>query len=83
MDAYVAAIRILAKTCNFCDFVKDNLLRNRIVLGVSWNYRETEHSQIKEQCPAWVSAVAVVVCETILQIFAAKLRRQTIYIRHE
>ena len=34
VDAYVAALRTLAKTCNFCDCLKDSLLRDRIVLGI-------------------------------------------------
>jgi hypothetical protein len=34
IDVYVAALRTLAKTCNFCDCLKDTLLRDRIVLGI-------------------------------------------------
>ena len=34
IDAYIAALRSLAKTCNFCDCLKDSLLRDRIVLGI-------------------------------------------------
>jgi len=34
IDAYVTALRRLAKTCNFCDCMRDSILRDRIVLGV-------------------------------------------------
>ena len=34
IDAYVATLRTLARTCNFCECVKDSLLRDRIVFGV-------------------------------------------------
>ena len=34
IDAYVTALRNLAKTCNFSDCLKDSLLRDRIVLGI-------------------------------------------------
>ena len=30
----IAALRILASTCNFCDSLKDSLLRDHIVLGI-------------------------------------------------
>ena len=30
----IAALRTLASTCNFCDCLKDSLLRDRIVLGI-------------------------------------------------
>ena len=34
IDAYIATLRTLARTCNFCDCLKDSLLRDRIVFGV-------------------------------------------------
>ena len=34
IDAYVTTLRNLAKTCNFCDCLKDTLLRDRIVWGI-------------------------------------------------
>ena len=34
IDAYVTALRTLAKTCNFCDCLRDSILSDRIVLGV-------------------------------------------------
>ena len=34
IDANVTALRTLAKTCNFCDCMRDSILRDRIVLGV-------------------------------------------------
>mgnify|MGYP002803382264 FL=1 len=33
-DAYITDLRKLMKTCNFCECLKDTLLRDRIVLGV-------------------------------------------------
>ena len=37
VEDYVAALRTLSKTCNFCDCMRDSLLRNRIVLGITDN----------------------------------------------
>ena len=34
IDAYITALGILAKTCNFCDCMRDSIIRNRIVLGI-------------------------------------------------
>ena len=34
-DAYISALRSLAKTCGFCDCLADSLLRDRIVLGIN------------------------------------------------
>ena len=34
VDSFVAELRNLAKTCNFCDCLRDSLIRNRIVLGI-------------------------------------------------
>ena len=34
IEAYLSALRELAKTCNFCDCLQDSLLRDRIVLGI-------------------------------------------------
>jgi len=34
IDAYVTALRTLAKTCNFCDCMHDSIIRDRIVLGI-------------------------------------------------
>ncbi|KAL8592715.1 hypothetical protein ACOMHN_037655 [Nucella lapillus] len=33
-EDYVATLRTLMKTCNFCDHIKDSLLRDRIILGI-------------------------------------------------
>ena len=33
-DSYLAEIRNLAKSCNFCDCMSDSLIRDRIVMGV-------------------------------------------------
>ena len=34
IDVYVAALRKLAQTCNFCECLHDTLIKDRIVLGV-------------------------------------------------
>ena len=34
IDAYVTALRTLAKTCNLCDCMRDSIIRDRIVLGI-------------------------------------------------
>ena len=34
VDSFVAELRNLAKTCNFCDCLRDCLIRDRIVLGI-------------------------------------------------
>ena len=33
-DAYVAVLRTLAQTCNFCECMRDSLIRDRMVLGI-------------------------------------------------
>ena len=37
IDAYVTALRTLAKTSNFCDCMRDSIIRDRIVLGIRDN----------------------------------------------
>ena len=37
IDTYVTVLRNLAKSCNFCDCMRDSLIRDRIVLGVNNN----------------------------------------------
>ena len=34
IDAYVTALRTLAKACNFCDCIRDSIICDRIVLGI-------------------------------------------------
>eukprot|EP00112_Aurelia_sp_Birch-Aquarium-sp1_P015145 Seg333.2 transcript_id=Seg333.2/GoldUCD/mRNA.D3Y31 product="hypothetical protein" protein_id=Seg333.2/GoldUCD/D3Y31 len=34
IDSYVTCLKSLAKTCKFCDCLRDSLLRDRIVIGV-------------------------------------------------
>ena len=34
LDSFVAELRNLAKTCNFCDCLRDSLIRDRFVLGI-------------------------------------------------
>ena len=33
-DAYVAALRTLSQTCNFCECIRESLIRDRMVLGI-------------------------------------------------
>ena len=35
VDNFVAELKTLAKTCNFCDCLRDSLIRDRIVLGIN------------------------------------------------
>ena len=35
IEDYVAALRTLSKSCNFCDCMRDSLVRDRIVLGIT------------------------------------------------
>jgi hypothetical protein len=37
IDDYVSTLKDLSKTCNFCDCLRDTLLRDRIVLGIQDN----------------------------------------------
>ena len=37
IEDYIAALRTLSKTCNFCDCMRDSLVRDRIVLGITDN----------------------------------------------
>ena len=37
VEDYVAALRTLSKACNFCECLRDGLLRDRIVLGITDN----------------------------------------------
>ena len=37
IDDYVSSLKELAKTCNFCDCLRDTLVRDKIVLGVTEN----------------------------------------------
>ena len=34
VDCFVAGLKSLAKTCNFCSCLRDSLIRDRIVLGI-------------------------------------------------
>ncbi|KAL9989578.1 hypothetical protein ACROYT_G004142 [Oculina patagonica] len=34
VDSFVSELKTLAKTCNFCDCLRDSLIRDRIVLGI-------------------------------------------------
>ena len=33
-DSYVTALRTLAKTYNFCEYMRDSIIRDRVVLGI-------------------------------------------------
>ena len=47
-DSYLAEIRNLAKSCNFCDCMSDSLIRDRIVMGV-YNAGMRKHLLQKRQ----------------------------------
>ena len=34
IDSYVAELKTLAKTCNFCNCLRDSLIPDRVVLGI-------------------------------------------------
>ena len=34
VDNFIAELKILVKPCNFCDCLCDNLIRDKIILGV-------------------------------------------------
>ena len=34
INSYVTALRTLAKTCNFCECMRDSINRDRVVLGI-------------------------------------------------
>ena len=36
-EEYLSALRTLRKTCNFCEHMKDSLLRDRLILGIKDN----------------------------------------------
>ena len=64
IDAYVTALRTLAKTCNFCDCMRDSIIRDRIVLGIQ-DHR-TRKRLLQERSLTWRS----------VSIFARVLRQQ-------
>ena len=43
---YVATLRNLARTCNFCDCMHDSLIRDRIVFGI--HNRQTKKRLLQE-----------------------------------
>ena len=47
IDRYAAILRTLARTCNFCDCLKDSLIRDRIAFGV--NSDQTRKKLLHEQ----------------------------------
>ena len=47
IDAYVTVLRNLAKPCNFCDCMRDSLIRDCIVLGVNNNATRKKLLQIR------------------------------------
>ena len=32
--AYLSALKLLAKSCNFCDYLHDSLIRDRVLVGI-------------------------------------------------
>ena len=47
VDIFVAELKTLAKTCNFCDCLRDGLIRDRIVLGIG-NEQTTKLLRIRD-----------------------------------
>ncbi|KAL9981292.1 hypothetical protein ACROYT_G009976, partial [Oculina patagonica] len=47
IDAYVTALRNLVKSCNFCECMRDTLIRDRIVLGVRNNTMRKKLLQVR------------------------------------
>ena len=53
IDSFVAELRNLAKTCNFCDCLRDSLIRDRIVLvfNSKHNRNTKTREDTREQAP--------------------------------
>ena len=49
VDSFVAELRNLAKTCNFCDCLRDSLIRDRNVLGIK--NRQTTKKWLRMRYP--------------------------------
>ena len=47
IDAYVTVLRNLAKSCNFCECMRDSLIKDRIVLGVNSNATRKKLLQVR------------------------------------
>ena len=47
VDAYVASLRSLVKTCKFCEICIEGILRDQIVLGIK--NPETQDTLLKER----------------------------------
>ncbi|KAK3739349.1 hypothetical protein RRG08_041669 [Elysia crispata] len=58
---FVTALKTLAATCNFCDFMKDSLLRDRLVTGV---FSGDTRKRLLEQRKLTLSA-AVDICRAL------------------
>ena len=46
-DSFVAELRNLAKTCNFCDCLRDSLIRDRIVLVFNSKHNTRRYQSMK------------------------------------
>ena len=51
IDVYVTTLRTLAKTCNFCDCMRDSIIRDRIVLGIHDHRTRKRLLQERNQLP--------------------------------
>ena len=61
IDRFVTAVKTLAATCNFCDCMKDSLLRDRLVTGV---FSGDTRKRLLEQRKLTLSA-AVGICRAL------------------
>ena len=48
VDCFVADLKTLAKTCNFCECLRDSLIRDRIVLGIKYEQTTKKLLRIRD-----------------------------------
>ena len=48
VDCFVAELKTLAKTCNFCECLRDSLIRDRIVLGIKYEQTTKKLLRIRD-----------------------------------
>ena len=48
VDCFVADLKTLAKTCNFCECLRDSLIRDRIVLGIKYEQTTKKLMRIRD-----------------------------------
>ena len=69
----VVALRTLSKACNFCDCMRDSLLRDRIVLGITDN--ATRKRLLQESALTFTSCIDLCRCA---QVASSQLQYNTI-----